>query len=76
MAENLDDILRRASQTRVPRRSFLAAAGLLGGSAALAACSTGSNTGSAAPSAGGGESAAPGGESAAPAGDVEKQLFM
>jgi spermidine/putrescine transport system substrate-binding protein len=78
MAENLDDILRRASQTRVPRRSVLAAAGLLGGSAALAACSTGSSGGTAAPSTGGGESAAPstGGESAAPAGDVEKQLFM
>jgi spermidine/putrescine transport system substrate-binding protein len=65
MAENLDDILRRAAQTRVPRRSFLAAAGLLGGSAALAACSGG-----------GGATAAPGGGSPAAAGDVEKQLFM
>ena len=65
MAQNLDDILRRAAQTTVPRRSFLAAAGLLGGSAALAACSTG-----------GGATAAPGGATAAPAGDVEKQLFM
>ena len=71
MAENLDDILRRASETRVPRRSFLAAAGLLGGSAALAACSSGGGGATAAP----GGSAA-GGESAAPAGDVEKQLFM
>ena len=42
MAENLDDILKRAAETQVPRRSFLAAAGLLGGSAALAACSGGS----------------------------------
>ena len=41
MADNLDEILRRAADTKVPRRSFLAAAGLLGGSAALAACSTG-----------------------------------
>jgi spermidine/putrescine transport system substrate-binding protein len=80
MAENLDDILQRAAQTKVPRRSFLAAAGLLGGSAALAACSTGSGGGaSAAPPAsasagtGGGESAS---ASAAPAADVEKQLFM
>jgi spermidine/putrescine transport system substrate-binding protein len=80
MADNLDDILKRAAETRVPRRSFLAAAGLLGGSAALAACSTGSSgSATAAPSTGGGASAAPstgGGESAAPAGDVEKQLFM
>lgn len=68
MAENLDDILRRAAQTRVPRRSFLAAAGLIGGSAALAACSRG-----------GGATAAPGtgGEASfPPAGDIEKQLFM
>ena len=36
MADNLDEILRRAADTKVPRRSFLAAAGLLGGSAALA----------------------------------------
>lgn len=75
MAENLDDILKRAAETKVPRRSFLAAAGLLGGSAALAACSSGSSGGaSAAPPA----SAPAGGESAsaAPVGDVEKQLFM
>ncbi len=67
MAENLDDILRRAAQTRVPRRSFLAAAGLLGGGAALAAC-TGGGSATAAPSAGG--------SSAAPGGDIEGQLFM
>lgn len=76
MAENLDDILKRAAQTRVPRRSFLAAAGLLGGSAALAACggSTGGGSGSSASpaaSTGGG-----GAETAAPAGNVEKQLYM
>ena len=41
MAENLDDILRRAAQTKVTRRGFLAAAGLPAGSAALAACGTG-----------------------------------
>jgi spermidine/putrescine transport system substrate-binding protein len=70
MADQLDDILRRAARNRVPRRSFLAAAGLLGGSAALAACSSGGGGASAAPSAGGGEATFP------PAGDVEKQLFM
>jgi spermidine/putrescine transport system substrate-binding protein len=70
MADNLDDILRRASQTRVPRRSFLAAAGLLGGSAALAAC-TGGSSGGSSPAASAG-----GGATAAPAGDVEKQLYM
>jgi spermidine/putrescine transport system substrate-binding protein len=78
MADNLDEILRRAAETRVPRRSFLAAAGLLGGSAALAACSTGSTGGAtAAPAspASAGSSGAPA-PSAAPAGDVEKQLFM
>jgi spermidine/putrescine transport system substrate-binding protein len=70
MAENLDEILQRAARTRVPRRSFLAAAGLLGGSAALAACG-GSSGGSASPGASSG-----GGATAAPAGDVEKQLYM
>jgi len=73
MADNLDEILRRAADTKVPRRSFLAAAGLLGGSAALAACSTGTGGATAAPAASG--SGAPA-ASAPPAGDVEKQLFM
>jgi spermidine/putrescine transport system substrate-binding protein len=70
MAENLDDILRRAAQTHVPRRSFLAAAGLLGGSAALAACTGGSGGGSSPAASSGGAA------TAAPAGDVEKQLYM
>jgi len=75
MAENLDEILKRAAQTRVPRRSFLAAAGLLGGGAALAACGGGSGGASA------GTSQAPaassgGGATSAPAADVEKQLYM
>jgi spermidine/putrescine-binding protein len=70
MADQLDDILRRAARNRVPRRSFLAAAGLLGGSAALAACSSGGGDATAAPSTGGGEVTFP------PAGDIEKQLFM
>ncbi|MEA2578533.1 MAG: hypothetical protein QOD78_2121 [Chloroflexota bacterium] len=39
MAErDLDDVLRRMSQTKVNRRGFLAAAGLTGTAAALAAC--------------------------------------
>lgn len=84
MAESLDEILARAARNRVNRRSFLAASGLLGAGAFLAACSSGGGGGgtaaSAAPSTGGGDASAPpstaGGASAAPAGDVEKQLFM
>src|SRR6187431_2586216 len=79
MADNLDEILRRAAQTHVPRRSFLAAAGLLGGSAALAACSGGTSSNASAPAASAPASASAGAgasASAAPAADVEKQLFM
>jgi len=79
MADNLDEILRRAADTKVPRRSFLAAAGLLGGSAALAACSTGTGGATTAPAATAAASADAGASasaSAAPAADVEKQLFM
>jgi spermidine/putrescine-binding protein len=83
MAENLDDILKRAAQTRVPRRSFLAAAGLLGGSAALAACGGTSSTPSPAASSGaatpGAATPVPttgGGATSAPVANVEKQLFM
>jgi len=72
MAESLDDILKRASANRVPRRSFLAASGLLGAGAVLAACGGGSGSATAAPAA----SSGGGGATAAPAGDVEKQLFM
>ena len=70
MAENLDDILKRAAEARVPRRSFLAAAGLIGGGAALAACTGGGGTSSGAPASSGDAA------SFAPAGDVEKQLYM
>jgi spermidine/putrescine transport system substrate-binding protein len=71
MAErDLDDMLRRMSQTRVNRRSFLGAAGLAGSAAALAACS-GGGTGSAAPPASAGA-----GPTTAPAGDIENELFM
>ena len=44
MAErDLDAMLRRMSQTKVNRRSFLGAAGLTGAAAALAACSGGAD---------------------------------
>jgi spermidine/putrescine transport system substrate-binding protein len=56
------------ARNRVPRRSFLAAAGLLGGSAALAACTSGGSA-SSAPS-GGGAGSFPA------AGPIEDELFM
>jgi spermidine/putrescine transport system substrate-binding protein len=79
---DLDAMLRRMSQTKVNRRSFLGAAGLTGAAAALAACS-GSTT-SAAPSAAAPSAAASAGASAAPvasasaaaAGPLEKELLM
>lgn len=65
MAErDLDEMLRRASQHKVNRRSFLGAAGLASTAAFLAACSGGS-----APASGGAATAAP-------AGDIENELFM
>jgi hypothetical protein len=78
MAErDLDEMLRRISQNRVNRRSFLAASGLVGTSAFLAACSSGAS-GSSAPSADAGTAApsADAGSSAPPAGDVENELFV
>ena len=84
MAEqDLDAMLRRMSQTRINRRSFLAAAGLTGAAAALAACASGGTAstapGSVAPSAsaGGAASAGPTAASSfAAAGPMEKELFM
>lgn len=80
MAErDLGEYLAKISRTKVDRRSFLAASGLIGGSAALAACSSpGAST---APSPGGGASAAPSAAgtvapSVAPAAEVEKELFV
>jgi spermidine/putrescine transport system substrate-binding protein len=80
-SKDLDATLRRMAQTPLNRRGFLAAAGLVGGSAALAACGPG--TGSSAPSAAassapsaaasGAPSDAP---SSTPAADLEKELFM
>lgn len=84
--QDLDDTLRRMSETRINRRGFLAAAGLAGIGAAIAACSSGgaatgapsaaasaSSAGSAAPASAAASAAA---ESFAPAGEVEKQLYM
>lgn len=66
--EGLDELMARMARSRVNRRSFLAAAGLIGGSAALAAC-TPSGSASSAPSEGGAASFPP-------AGDIEDELFM
>ncbi len=78
--ESLDELMAKMARNRVPRRSFLAAAGLMGGSAALAACSPGgtassapSTAASAAPSTP--ASAAPS-ESATAAGPIEEELWM
>ena len=65
--ETLDQMMARMAANRVPRRSFLAAAGLIGGSAALAACTPGGSSSSAAPSDAGGFPAA---------GPIEEELFM
>ena len=79
MAErDLDAMLRRMAQTKVNRRSFLAAAGFTGASAALAACSSPGGGATAAPSAAA-SAAASEAASAAPSaagGTVESELFM
>ena len=80
--EGLDELMARMARSRVNRRGFLAAAGLLGGSAALAACSPGSSASSAPASAApstGAASAAPSTAAAGsfpPAGAIEEELFM
>jgi len=81
MAErDLDEALRRMAQTRVDRRGFLAAAGLTGTAAALAACSPGTGGSAApasAPAASG--SVAPSAaavDTPAPSFEIEKELLM
>jgi spermidine/putrescine transport system substrate-binding protein len=73
-----NEYLATIAKTKVNRRSFLAASGLLGGSAALAACTTGGGT-SAAPTAGA-PSAAPSasapGSVAPSAAAIENELFI
>ena len=80
MAErDLDAMLRRMAQTKVNRRSFLAAAGLTGASAAIAACSTpgGATTAPSAAASTGASAAPSAAASAAPsAAAVESELFV
>ena len=81
MAErDLEEVLRRMSQTKVNRRGFLAAAGLAGTAAFLAACGPSGRQQPAAPaSAARLRSAAPSAaavDSAAPSFEIEKELFM
>ena len=84
---DLDATLRRIAATKVDRRGFLAAAGLTGTAAFLAACSAGG--GNAAPSAAASAAASAEASAAAsvaasqaavesfpPAGPIEKQLYM
>jgi spermidine/putrescine transport system substrate-binding protein len=74
---DLNEYLARIGRTRVNRRSFLAASGLIGGSAALAACSGGTATNAPSAAASSAASAAASeAASAAPAADVEKDLFV
>lgn len=76
MAEqDLDAMLRRMAQTKVNRRSFMAAAGLGATGAVLAACSSPSGGATAAPSAAA-SAAASAAPSLAPEAEIEKELFM
>lgn len=76
MAErDLDEVLKRMSQTPVSRRSFLYAAGLSGAAAALAAC-TGGTAASTAPSTAASAGASAGAATPLPSYEIEKQLFM
>ncbi len=72
---DLNEYLSRIARTRVNRRSFLAASGLVGGSAALAACTTG-GTASSAPSAAPSVAASAAASAAPSAAAVEKELFV
>ena len=65
--EGLDQLMAKMANNRINRRSFLAAAGLIGGSAALAACTPSGSSSSVAPSGAGGFPAP---------GPVEEELFM
>jgi spermidine/putrescine transport system substrate-binding protein len=79
MAErDLDAMLRRMAATKINRRGFLAAAGLTGASAALAACSTpsGATTAPSAAASAAPSEAASAAASAPPVAEVEKELFV
>jgi spermidine/putrescine-binding protein len=72
-------MLKRMAQTKVNRRGFLAAAGLTGASAALAACSSPGGGASGAPASAAASAAASADASAAPSaagGAVESELFV
>lgn len=84
---DLDEILRRMSQTRVNRRGFLAASGLTGLSAFIAACSGGGSSAAPSKAASAAPSAAPSAAASAAAsatassipggtGTTEGKLFM
>jgi spermidine/putrescine-binding protein len=74
--QDVNRLLAQMAQSRVNRRSFLAASGLAGTAAFLAACSAGGGGTSPAPSQGGGASASPGGGTAPSAGPIESELFI
>lgn len=75
--QDLNRLLARMARTKVNRRSFLAASGLTGTAAFLAACTGGGGATNPPASGGTGASATPGGGSAAPsAGPVESELFI
>ena len=78
--QDRDAFMARLAQTKVNRRSFLAAAGLIGGGAALAACTGGSNTtvapGSGEPTAEPSSEASAAAPSAAASFAIEDELWM
>ncbi|HVL53332.1 MAG TPA: hypothetical protein VM344_03645, partial [Vitreimonas sp.] len=78
MAEqDLERLLARMARAKVNRRSFLAASGLTGTAAFLAACTGGATTAPQSPG-GGGASPGPTGTAAATsgAGPIENELFI
>jgi spermidine/putrescine-binding protein len=81
MAEHdLEQALQRMSQTQLSRRGFLAAAGLGGTAAALAACTGSGGTSPSAPASAaataGASAAVSAAPTVAPSYEIEKQLFM
>lgn len=74
---DINEYLERISKTRINRRSFLAASGMLGGSAALAACAApGGGTAAPAPTTAGTAAASPAASAAVSAAPVEKELWV
>lgn len=73
---DLDAMLRRIGQTSINRRGFLAAAGLTGASAALAACSSPGATAAPSAAASGAPPASAAASAAPSAAAVENELFV